>query len=189
MIKLPTVFHWKQVFTTAVIVILLGSSTQLVAADHNIEYRIKAAFLFNFARFVEWPESKLGNDDSPLQICIFGDDPFGEILDETIQGKTVGTHPLAVLRSENINELKACEIVYMASNESARFASVISQLKGANTLLVNDHPDFINQGGMIRFVIVDRKLRFEINPDAAKREQLKISSKLLRVARIVSAES
>jgi len=198
MISLSTVIHWrswkrpfsKRPFAAVAIAILMGTfSAQLLAADNSTEYRIKAAFLFNFARFVEWPDTKFVSATSPLQICIYGSDPFGEILDETVRGKSVGDHPLVVLRIAKIDELKSCEIVYMADTESARFATVIAALKGSNSLLVNDHPDFINQGGMIRFLIVDRKLRFEINPDAAKREQLKISSKLLQVAKIVADES
>lgn len=189
MTRIATSFHRKLLLVSVAVSILLGFSSGLLAADNRTEYRIKAAFLFNFARFVEWPDSKLENDDSPFQICVYGDDPFGEVLDQTVRGKTIGDHPLAVRRPEKIAELRSCEIVYISSAESPRFRSVIQALEGSSSLLVNDHPDFINQGGMIRFVIVDRKLRFEINPDAAKREQLKISSKLLRVAKIVPGES
>lgn len=181
--------HLKRWTMVALIASCLSVSASVQAADSRIEHRIKAAFLFNFARFIEWPVAKLSNDDSPFQICVYGDDSFGAVLDETISGKTVGEHPLSVVKTVNVSDLRACEIVYISSSESGRFASVINDLKGANTLLVNDHPDFIKQGGMIRFVVVDRKLRFEVNPEAAKREQLKISSKLLRVAKIVSGES
>lgn len=144
------------------------------------EYELKAAFLFNFAKFVEWPDPASG----PLRVCIVGDDPFGNKLEDTVRGKEISGQPIEIRRLNREDNPRGCQIAFIgASGRDAR--SVLDTLGGASTLTVGESPNFAKQGGIINFVLEDNKVHFEINVDAAERARLRISSKLLSLAKIV----
>jgi hypothetical protein len=148
-------------------------------------YEVKTAFLFNFAKFIEWPASSFATPQSPFAICVLGQDPFGNILDVALQGKVIGIRPLAVRRLKDKFEARSCQIVFVSSSESPHLADIVGTLRGANVLLVGETNGFAASGGTIEFILEDNHVRFAINTDAADRSGLKFSSKLLALAQIV----
>jgi hypothetical protein len=157
-------------------------------APRPLEYEVKAAFLFNFAKFVEWPPESFREHDA-LAICVFGEDPFGGILESTVAGEKLGGRPLQVRQVERASELKSCQIVFISQSERERVPEILAGLRGANVLTVGENGRFAEQGGMVRFFLEANRVRFEINLDALERTRLLVSSKLLRVARVVRPES
>jgi hypothetical protein len=157
--------------------LLLVLTATLHAQDVPIEYRVKAAFLYNFIRFVEWPaESQSG----PLIICVAGRNPLGSVLEDAIRGETVGGRPIEarlILEPE-----PGCHVTFIP--EGAAASAYLRAARAAPTLTVGETGSFIADGGIIRFFLDDGKVRFEINPQAADRAQLRISSRLLQLARI-----
>jgi len=139
-------------------------------------------FLFNFAHFVTWPSQK--SSDAPLVIGISGDDPFGSYLDETVRGEKVINRPLVIQRFGRSTELTNCNILFISQSESERAAQIVSSLKGRSILTVSDMDGFVDSGGMIQFITERNKIRVGINLGAVKAANMKISSKLLRVAEI-----
>lgn len=152
------------------------------------EYEVKAAFLYNFAKFVEWPSAAFPSNQTPIALCIFGKDPFGRSLDNMVRDKTAGNRQLVIHRSKRIQELKSCQMVFVDSSESQRLSEILESLRGLGVLLVGESQDFAGRGGHIQFTLEDNKVRFSINVDAAERSGLKISSKLLALSKIVHDE-
>jgi YfiR/HmsC-like len=148
-------------------------------------YEVKTAFLFNFAKFIDWPPSSFASPQAPFTICVLGQNPFGNILDDTLQGKMIGDRPLAVRRLRDKAEAQLCQIVFVSSSESAHLAEILASLQGAKVLLVGETSGFAALGGTIEFTLEDDRVRFTINTDAAARSGLKFSSKLLALAKIV----
>jgi hypothetical protein len=145
------------------------------------EYQVKAAFLLNFGKYVEWPASAIQGND--LDICVLGRDPFGATLDETVAGRTVGNRAVKARRVSSVAGASGCNILFVSRSDEA--TAVASSLSGSPVLLVGEQDHFAREGGMINFVEVDNKVRFEINEAAAKKAGLKISSQLLKLATIV----
>ncbi len=148
------------------------------------EYAVKAAFLFNFTKFVEWPPAAYADERSPLKICVLGDDPFGKAL-QGVKGEEVGGRRLDLAHLDNDNHLEACHVLFVSRSERDRLPRILADLHGAPVLTVGDTPGFTDQGGMINFVLEGSKVRFDINQDAAERAGLKISSRLLALAKHV----
>jgi hypothetical protein len=151
-------------------------------------YVVKTAFLFNFAKFIDWPPSSFASPQSPFTICVLGQDPFGHMLDDALQGKMIGDRPLVVRRLKGKADARRCQMVFVSSSETARLAEIIGSLQGANVLLVGDTNGFAALGGTIEFTLEENHVRFAINTDAADRSSLKFSSKLLALAKIVHDE-
>lgn len=149
------------------------------------EYQIKAAFVFNFAQFVDWPSDTFTNASAPLCIGVLGDDPFGDILDTTINGEKVNGHPLVVRRFHKAEEIQDCQVLFISHSEAKRMRQVLDGLKGRSVLTIGEVDGFCKDGGIIRFVTEQNKIRFRINPETAKNSSLTVSSKLLRLAQIV----
>jgi len=164
------------------------------------EYQLKAVFLYNFAKFVEWPAECFADPGAPIILGILGTDPFGTAIDQTIEGKTVKGRKLAIKRFEKIEDLgspsarkkKECyHILFISSSHSAtreRLAKILETLKDSSVLTVSEVKQFAQRGGMVNFIVKEKKIRFEINVDAVERAKLKISSKLLKLAQIVRDE-
>ena len=147
------------------------------------EYQVKAVFLFNFAQFVQWPPKALKGSE-PFCIGVLGEDPFDGFLDETVKGEMVDGHPLVVRRFASVEEVKKCQILFISRSEMGRLDAIFAALKGRSILTVGDDEGFIRKGGITRFVMDQNKVHLRISPNAAKREGLVISSKLLRLAEI-----
>jgi len=167
-------------FLVASTVFCNGPAAPQPAASASLEYDVKAAFLLNFTKFVEWPPSAFASPDAPLNICIVGDDPFGRTIDQLVEGEFVNQHRIIVERIRT-DQPKACQELFVGNN------GVPAAFTAANpaVLTVGDGGDFIRQGGIIAFVIDNRHVRFAINLKAATNAGLKLSSKLLSVARSV----
>ncbi len=149
------------------------------------EYQVKAAFLYNFAKFVEWPPEATRDMDDQMTICIIGEDPFGSILDESIKGKTIGTHKMVIRRLKSGRDIKGCQIAFISSSEKNHLRPILKSLNGAAVLTVGDTEDFAQVGGVINLTLEETTIHFEVNLDAAERAGLKISSKLLSLAKII----
>ena len=148
------------------------------APRDTLEYEVKAAMLYNFAKFVEWP----GEGREPLVIGVLGKDPFGPVLDEVVRDKTVHGRPLVVRRFHQLAELGACHILFIARSESRLIPEVLEPLHKAGVLTVADIDQFAKSGGVIGFTMDNGRIRFEINLGAARRAGLRISSRLLGLA-------
>jgi len=149
------------------------------AADRTLEYQVKAAFLLNFTKFVEWPAAAFEGPASPINICIFGDDPFGGALDRMLGGEDVNGRSLTVGRITRTPGLKTCQVLFLPDSEKEG----LKMLPGLGPVLtVGEEESFLHHGGMIAFIIENRRVRFRINRIAAENAGLKLSSKLLNVA-------
>jgi hypothetical protein len=146
------------------------------------EYQIKAAFIFNFAKFIEWPPQAFTMATSPIVIGVLGEDPFHEDLQKTIRGKTVDDHPLVVKALGSQTEATNCHILFISTSEKPRLAQILESVKTFSVLTVGEMDHFTESGGMIRFVQEGTKVRFQINNETATAAGLKISSKLLNLA-------
>lgn len=150
------------------------------------EYQVKAVFLYNFAQFVQWPAEALPADGSPLVVGILGNDPFNAYLDEVVRGESVNGHPLKVARFGNLEEVKDCHMLFVSSSEAPRLEPILRTLKTKRILTVGEHELFSRLGGMVSFVTRQGRIRLQINLDAVQAADLTVSSKLLRLAEIVS---
>ena len=159
------------------------------AAQTPQEYQIKAVFLFNFAQFVEWPAEAFEAPDQPISICILGQDPFGGFLDETVRDEKVGERALVIRRYQRVEEAGACQILYVSHSEREDVRDIFAFLKGRSILTVSDADAFASKGGMIRFLTRNNRINLRINVEAAEAAGLKISSKLLRPAEIMTSEA
>lgn len=146
------------------------------------EYQIKAAFLYNFAKFVEWPAKAFAEPTSPLVIGVLGKNVFDGDLDRAIHGKTINGHPLEFKEFHSVADATNCQILFISSSEKNHFQKILDGLHGVSVLTVSETDHFIEDGGMINLVIVEKKVRFQINNEAAKQAGLTISSKLLTLA-------
>lgn len=148
------------------------------------DYDVKAAYLYNFGRFVEWPASVTSNRDS-FTLCVLGQDPFGPVLDTTLAGETIGGKGVAAKRISTPQEAASCQILFLSSAEESQLNKVIETLNKEAILTVSDMPQFSQRGGMIQFVLEGKKVRFEVNLAAVQRAGLTLSSELLKVATAV----
>lgn len=158
----------------------------VVAAAQPKEYQIKAAFLFNFAQFVEWPESVFTSSDAPFCVGVLGDDPFGSALDDAVHGEAIGSHKMSVQRSRQMADLKNCQMIFVSKSEKDRLPGILAAVGSRPVLMVGDVSDFARSGGEINFYLEGAKVRFEINPGAAQSCGLKFNAQLLSLGRIVT---
>ena len=163
---------------------LLFATLSPTASDNRPEYQIKAAFLLNFTRFVEWPEPPNASDSFTL--CVLGRDPFGAALDEVAGGQIVHGRQLLIRRNIGLHELRSCQVLFLASSEMYRSNEVIESLADCSVLTVGEARDFAVRGGVINFVMQDGKVRFQVNLAAAARARLKVNFRLLQLAIIVA---
>jgi hypothetical protein len=144
------------------------------------EYDVKAAFLYNFTKFVEWPPSAL-QERGDFQLCVLGEDPFGRSLEVVADEKVAGRR-ISLLRTPKLAEPEGCQILFISRSERHRMPEVLRELRDTPVLTVADTDGFLGHGGIINFILEGSKVRFEINQEAAERAGIKISSKLLRLA-------
>lgn len=149
------------------------------------EYQVKAAYLFNFGRFVKWPTTPTAGKDDSFTVCVLGQDPFGPILDSTLAGEDLDGKRVAARRISKPQDAGACRILFISSEEGNRLKEILSALDEEGVLTVSDMPDFSRRGGMIQFVMDGNRVRFEINLASAQNARLTLSSELLKVAAAV----
>jgi hypothetical protein len=146
------------------------------------EYEVKAAFVYNFTRFVQWPEARASG---PLDICVMGEDPFGSAIDEAVENKRIGGREITVTRLSDVEKASACEVLFIAPSEHDKVERIVKTLARVPVLTVGDIEDFAERGGMINLTKQGSHIRFEINVDALERAGLRASSQLLGLATIV----
>jgi hypothetical protein len=170
----------------ALLLALLLAVPGMASAQTAEEYEVKAAFLYNFAKFVDWPPESFPDPNS-LKICVLGDDPFGGSL-QTVAGEQVGGHKLQVVRMDSTSRLAGCQILFISRSEREHIPQILAAIKGSPVLTVGDTQKFADDGVIINFILEGSKVRFEINTGSADRAGIRISSKLLQLAkRIVTA--
>ena len=184
-------FRLVIVFAAVAIIMGYGAGTDAAPsrdgparAGPSREYLVKAAFLYNFAKFTVWPAKVFADAETPLRLCLLGKDPFQGALD-SLAGKTVRKRKLEIHRLTKTSGLGKCHLLFVSASENKRLATILKILRGMPVLAIGDMPNFAHSGGIINLKTVRNKVRFEINVDAAKRAHLKFSSKLLRLAEIV----
>jgi hypothetical protein len=150
------------------------------------EYKVKAAFLYHFAQLVEWPASVPGAGDQSINLCIFADEPNRSELEDTLEGKLVGTRVLHVLLLSSPQSAQGCNMLFLSHDEVRRQAAILKILRGQPVLTVGESENFISDGGMIRLHIEEDKVRFDIDAGLADSSHLKISSRLLLLATSVT---
>jgi hypothetical protein len=168
---------------TAIIMILVCRTDIVAETKSSDEYAVKAAFLYNFAKFIEWPAGSFSSEQSPLVICIAGQDPFNSRLD-AFSSKTVSGRKITVRRLSQMEDHDACHILFISRSEKGQIQTIINSIKNRNILTVSDMTSFSRAGGIISLYMEEDRMRFEINLSAAERTGLRISSNLLALARI-----
>jgi hypothetical protein len=164
-------------------------------SEKDQEYRVKAAFLYNFIKFIEWPQNKVSDKDT-ISICVIGENPFKKAFGP-IKDKQIGNKKIAIKLYKNLEELKTsdqidnirkCHVLFICSSEKKQFKEIFNLIKGHSVLTVSDTEGFLDSGGMINFMIEEQKVCFEINNYSAKQAKLNLRSQLLRLAKKVIEE-
>jgi hypothetical protein len=149
------------------------------------DYEVKAAYLYNFGRFVEWPGKVEATQGGSFTVCVLGQDPFGPSLDTTLAGETIGGKSVVAKRISSAEESGNCQILFLSLMDDSRLNKIIADLDKKAVLTVSDMPQFVKRGGMIQFVLDGKKVRFEVNLTATQHAGLTLSSELLKVATAV----
>ena len=161
--------------------VLLSLWVPLAHPQTGSEYEVKAAFLYKFASFVEWPDADPGRS---LTICVAGRDPFGAALDRIVKGKTVNGRTFLIRRLKSVDPASGCQILFIAASERRRLKSILEGLQSEPVLTVGDVPEFCESGGVVNLAVSENRVQLEIRPGAAERAGLELSSRLLSLARI-----
>jgi hypothetical protein len=154
----------------------------------SLESKVKAAFLFNFGKFIEWPEKAFRDAQDPFVFGIVGEDTFGEALESALKDKTIGGRKTAIKRFKSIEDVEPCQILFVSPSLEDGLAKVIERMRGKPVALVGEREGFAKKGGLFRFFLQDGSVRFEVNPEAARRAGLKVSAKLIQIAVVVKDE-
>jgi len=181
LIRLPATLITRSVCTW-LLALALGYGLPIVhtpaQANNPLEYKVKAAFIYNFIAFTQWPD---GVADHTINLCIYGEDPFGKEIDK-LQEKSVGARSIKVLRMQNAGQLKQCQVIFFSRSADDNLTGILSGLASAPVLTLADNPNVISQGIAINMNLVNDKIVFEINLGIARKNGLDISSKLLQLA-------
>ncbi len=179
----------------AILMAMLGMALNMTSTANaqagdadSSEYLIKAGFIYNFAKFVEWPSAAFPQSDSPIVIGVIGTDPFGNVLDHIVEDKKIGPRGFVVKRykwGKELKDLKACKILFISASEKSHTDEILQSVKGLPILTVGETSGFAERGGVIRFTLEDNRVRLEVNVDAAHQADLSISSRLLTLAKII----
>lgn len=171
------------------LLIFLFLCVPVLAQQGLSEYQVKAAYLFNFLKFVEFPGDSFADPLAPIVIGVVGDDPFGGMLPQVVTGKTVQGRDLVIHIYRAGEDLRGAHILFVSESERKKMPMILSSLRGSSVLTVSDTEGFLEAGGIIQFLNENGRVRFAINVDAASRARLKMSSKLLSLAKVVGANA
>ena len=159
------------------------------AQSSRAEYQSKAAFIFHFAQLVDWPPEVSGSLDRPLIFCVANENALNGLLEETVRGKQIALHPVQVRHLLDNDNPRSCDLLFIAGQDKKRIAALLKAVNHSPILTVGESEDFIRQGGMIGFGLQDSRICFDVNLQAARRANLKISSRLLLLAKSVTGDS
>lgn len=146
------------------------------------ESQVKAAYLYNFAKFIMWPEQSFAKADAPTQICVFNDHSFESTLKDIVNSHTVEGHPVKVIHVTAVSEAHACHILFISSLHGKQAGALIQALGGSSIVTVGETQGFLEEGGVILFVLQEGKIKFQVNLRAAAQSGVRISARLLSVA-------
>jgi hypothetical protein len=164
-----------------------GSPPRAAAQSaESTEYAVKAAFLFNFTKFVEWPENAFSDIHAPIILGIVGDDPFDGDLVQIVNGQSVRGRMLVIHRYRFGDDLRHCQVLFVSASEQSHVANILASVQGTSVLTVSDVDKFADDGGMMQFVVEESRVRFVVNLDAATQAKLQISAKLLALAHVMN---
>lgn len=170
----------RRLAATAVVLVALCAAVSSARAEQALERDVKATFLYNFTRFVEWPP-ELPRGSDPFRLCVAADSEMTRSIQRTVAGESVKGRPLVMIEPRTSDEARACQILYVGRDE-ARAARLLSAVRDLPVLTVGDSAQFAERGGVIEFVLREKNVRFEVNLPSAQRSNLKLSANLLRVA-------
>jgi hypothetical protein len=168
-----------------VAVVVLAAGAPAASAQPASEYELKAAFLYNFTKFAEWPATAFEDGDAPFRLCVVGDDPFGPLLDDLVVGERAGGRRIEVVRHRRAREAAHCQLVYFAADQDPAAVGELAAAAGGTVFTVGESEDFLAAGGLLRFQVRRNRIRLVINEEARSQSRLKISSKLLQLADLV----
>lgn len=174
-------FSWSGLLVLSLLLVCCAAAAH---AQTLSEQQVKAAFLFNFAKFVEWPVDAFSGPDDPIVFCVLGHDRVGDAI-AGLAGKIVQGRKVAVRRHQSVQDTKGCHVLYVSESHVDHAEGIIAQLRGVPVLLIADDEDFARRGGMINFVLERNKVGFEINAEAIRRARLTANAQLLKLARTV----
>ncbi len=170
----------------ALVGVILFESAAPVAGAASVpnEYSLKAVFLYNFCRFIDWPATAFASANEPIVIGILGTDPFGPLLEEAVQGETSHGRRLQIEHYRSVREVRGCHVLFIGESESGRLREILGAVAGTSIVTVGETSGFVDQGGMIALTTDQNRVRLVINPNTMRNANLNVSSKLLRVAEI-----
>jgi hypothetical protein len=148
------------------------------------EYELKAAFIYKFAQFIEWPAAAFSSESDPIVVATIGDDPFQGSLDRVMAGKSVGARPMAVAHFGGVDQIQRCHVLFVSAANAGDLPAILRKVGKSPVITIGEQDDFCQGGGIIQFLVEDGKIHFEINTDAADAAGVKISSRLLKLAKI-----
>lgn len=186
----PFLHAVRRILIRGTLLLVLGGpwlvSTFGAEAEISKEYQVKAVFLFNLLQFTEWPSLSVGDQSVPIRIGVLGQNPFGSALEETVRGETARGHKLLVQYAPRLSELRDCQLLFISASEKERLPVLLAELGNAAILTVSEIPDFARRGGIVRLYSDGRKVRFEVNLQAAQIRGLRLDAQLLSLAKIIS---
>ena len=165
--------------------LLLWNVARPMGAQPISETQVEAAYLFNFAKFVNWPAGTFANAQDPIRLCVLSDKPFLSQLNEIVKGKTVAGHPVLVVLVENGMQARGCQELFISSGDNHNMPQILESLRGTSVLTIGEAKDFVGKGGIIGFVLQSDHVHFQVNQKAATQAGLRLSSQLLSVAKVV----
>jgi len=178
-----------QSWSIAIILLWTSALGHAQNIDSANEYQLKAVFIYNFSKFIVWPESAFADSAAGFQICVMGDDPFGDVM-KALSGRSYLSHPIQIKYPHNLNEAKKCHILYVTdSGKSTQWRDIVKNLGDAPVLTVSSSEEAMQTGFGIGFVIMDGKIRWAINLNSTRKAQLKVSAKLVEIAISIVGES
>jgi hypothetical protein len=180
--RLGTLSAWALLLSFAG---LSDAPARAQAGGHSLEYPVKASLLLNFAKFAEWPAGSAQAESATVAICLLGADPFGSVLDGIARDRSVGGRPIEVRRYRDLEGIETCHVLFIATPQTEQVQAALARVREAPVLTVGECRDFDERGGVIRLMVEDNHARFSVNLAPAEHSRLKLSSKLLGVARAV----
>ena len=182
----PTRISARKIGSLCFVLLVLGVLQSVCAQSTADEYQVKAAFLFHFAQFLDWPADAPNAGSPTLSLCIFDDEPRRQELEGTVEGKAIGARTFHVRLINQTQDIQGCNILFLSRDETRRQSAILKSLRGMPVLTVGETPDFLSDGGMIRFHLDEGETRFDINLASAEYSHLQISSRLLLLATSVT---
>jgi len=166
--------------------VLFVSTARAQVIKVGSEYKIKAAFIYNLAQFTEWPADTLAKLDENFSIGVLGTNPFDDYLDEIAQEKLLKKRKIEIIYSDSIRDIIKCQVIFISASDKTVIREILQKIKDKSILTISDQTEFTQMGGIVNFINVQGKVRFAINIDAADRAKLRLSSNLLKLAKIVA---